>query len=155
MDVEDDRVSAWRSLLLAQAKVLAAIEDDLARAGQIPLSWYDVLLELNAAPDQRMRMAEVADHVVLSRTRVSRLVDELQAEGLVERRRSPEDGRVTWACITAAGRVALRKAAPHYLASIEVHFTALLSERERSAITRALGRVVEHHDRLAASRRRR
>ena len=88
-DVTDDtdRVSAWRALLTAHAGALRAIEEELARAGTIPLPWYDVLLELNAAPGRRLRMSELADRVVLSRTRVSRVVDEL-----VERRpRSPRD----------------------------------------------------------------
>jgi DNA-binding MarR family transcriptional regulator len=151
----DDRVAAWRALLLAHARVLRAIEDDLLRAGAIPLTWYDVLLELNAAPGRRLRMAELADTVVLSRTRVSRLVDELQAAGLVQREPCPDDRRVTWAALTEDGRAALRRAAPIYLDSIDRHFTALLGTTERRTITRALDRVVAQHDRAARVRLRR
>lgn len=155
MPTVDDRVNAWRALLLSHARVLAAIEGDLAREGQIPLTWYDVLLELNAAPDRHLRMADLADRVVLSRTRVSRLVDELQAEGLVDRQPCPDDGRATWATITPAGRDALRRAAPHYLASIERHFTSLLTDRDRNVVTAALDRVVKHHDSRTGTRPRR
>lgn len=151
----DDRVNAWRSLLLSQARVLAAIENDLARDKQIPLSWYDVLLELNAAPGRRLRMAELADRVVLSRTRVSRLVNELQTEGLLTREPCPNDGRVTYATISPAGRNALRRAAPRYLDNIERHFTSLLSDDERHVIATALDRVVQHHNDLQAARPRR
>ncbi len=150
----DDRVDAWRGLLLSQARVVAAIESDLARDEQIPLSWYDVLLELNAAPGRKLRMAELAERVVLSRSRVSRLVDELEADGLVAREPCPEDGRVTYATITTAGRAALRRASPHYLASIERHFTSLLTDDERRVIATALDRVVHHHNDRRAARPR-
>ena len=82
---DDARIDAWRSLLLAHSRVLRAIEADLARKRLLPLRWYDVLLELNGAPARRLRMQELASRVVLSRTRVSRVVDELVREGLVER----------------------------------------------------------------------
>ena len=119
----DECIEAWRSLLLAQDAVIRAIESDLRRAGAIPLSWYDVLLELNAAPQRRLRMADLAGRTVLSRTRISRLVDELVAEGLVAREPDPDDGRAALATLTTAGRTALRKAAPVYLGGVQRHFT--------------------------------
>ncbi len=70
----------------------------------IPLSWYDVLLELNAAPGRSLRMQDLGERVVLSRSRVSRLVDDLERQGLVERRPDPADGRATLASLSAAGR---------------------------------------------------
>jgi DNA-binding MarR family transcriptional regulator len=148
MPIKDDRVDAWRSVLLAQSRALAAIESDLATAGEIPLSHYDVLLELNAAPGRRLRMAELADQAVLSRTRISRVVDELVRKGLVNRERCADDGRVTWAAITSDGRRALKRAAPVYLASIERHFTSQLGELERRTVANALWKVVDHHDDL-------
>lgn len=154
-DDSADPVAAWRALLLAQAAVLRAIEDELDRAGQIPLSWYDVLLELNAAPGRRLRMAELASRVVLSRTRVSRLVDELVERDMVERQPDPDDRRACLAAITPAGRNALRKAAPIYLAGIERHFTSHLHVAEPALITTALQRVADvHRDRLAARKSR-
>jgi DNA-binding MarR family transcriptional regulator len=142
---DTDRVSAWRALLTAQAGALRAIEEELARAGTIPLAWYDVLLELNAAPGRRLRMSGLADRVVLSRTRVSRVVDELVKEGLVARETDPDDRRSHFAVVTDAGRTQLRRAAPRYLEGIERHFTSLLTDDERSVIAMALGRVAAHH----------
>lgn len=151
----DTDVAAWRALLLAQNAVLKAIEADLGAAGQIPLTWYDVLLELNAAPQRRLRMQELASRVVLSRTRVSRLIDELVAAGLVERLPDPADGRASFAAITRQGRVALRRAAPVYLAGIERHFTRHLSQREKQTLTTALGKVASvHQPPLTPSQRR-
>ena len=138
-------LAAWRALLLAHAGALRAIEDDLASARMIPLSWYDVLLELNAAPDRRMRMSELAEKVVVSRTRVSRVVDELVRAGLVERQPDPADGRASYAVLTTTGRSELRKAAPLYLDGIHRHFTSLLGERERTVLSSALQKVADHH----------
>ncbi|HEX6425554.1 MAG TPA: MarR family transcriptional regulator [Acidimicrobiales bacterium] len=138
----DDRVSAWRALLRAHSVVLKAIDADLAAADLLPLHWYDVLLELNAAPDRRLRMADLGDRVVLSRSRSSRVVDELVHLGLVERTPDPADRRASFAQLTAAGRQALRGTAPAYLASIDDHFTRHLTAAERTTITEALERIV-------------
>lgn len=143
-DDEHD-IAAWRALLLAQNAVLRAIEADLERAGCVPLSWYDVLLELNAAEDRRLRMQELARRTVLSRTRVSRLVDDLVAEGHVGRAPDPADGRASFAVLTPAGRTALRKAAPVYLDGIRRHFTDHLRASERSRLVATLGKVIDAH----------
>jgi DNA-binding MarR family transcriptional regulator len=145
--------AAWRAVLLAQSRAVRAIERELTAAGQVPLMWYDVLLELSSAPGRRLRMQQLASKAVLSRTQVSRIVTELEAEGLVERIPDPADGRATLAHITDTGRHALRRAAPVYLAGIERHFTRHLSVREQRIIVEALLRVVEAHDAEADPRR--
>jgi DNA-binding MarR family transcriptional regulator len=152
--VADDPTAAWRALLLAQNRALRAIEQQMKHAGVIPLTWYDVLLELDAAPGRRLRMQDLAARTVLSRTRVSRLVDDLVEVGLVRRELDPDDGRATLAIPTPAGRAALRKAAPVYLAGIEQHFTGLLDTDERRQITQALNKVVQAHQLLPPPRRR-
>ena len=141
-----DSVDAWRALLLAHNRAVRAIEADLDATDAIPLGWYDVLLELQAEPDG-LRMQDLGDRAVLSRTRVSRLVDELEARGLVERRPDPTDGRATLAAITPAGRAAFRATAPVYLAKIEEHFGRHLTAHERQVVARALTKVVDAHDR--------
>lgn len=143
---ERDPAAAWRAVLLAQHRVVRAIERDLTAAGLVSLTTYDVLLELHGAPQRRLRMQELSERVVLSRSRVSRLVDELAAAGLVERHPDPDDGRATFACLTEAGRQALRRTAPAYQAGIERHFDRHLDDAERAAITRGLGRVVAAHE---------
>lgn len=151
MTANEDRVSAWRTLLLAHSGALRAIEAELATKDTIPLSWYDVLLELNAAPDRRLRMQALAAKVLLSRTRVSRLVDELEREGLVARLPDPDDGRSTLATITAAGRRELRRTAPLYLAGIEQHFSSLFTASERAELTALLSRVADRHAKARAA----
>jgi DNA-binding MarR family transcriptional regulator len=137
-----DRVSAWAALLRVHAALVPELERELATTHRLPLSWYDVLLELNAAPHRRLRMSELGSRVVLSRERVSRVVDELVRAGLVARERNPEDKRSVFAVLTPAGRDRLRAAAPDYLAGIERHFTSHLSADEARTITAALHRVL-------------
>ena len=135
---------AWRAVLLAQSRAIRAIERDLEQAGAISLQWYDVLLELNAAPDG-LRMQELAMRTVVSRTRVSRIVAELEQRGLVERVIDPDDGRASLATITIAGRDEFRRAAPVYMAGIDNHFNRYLTAAQRAAVAGALQRVVEAH----------
>ncbi len=147
---EDElEIAAWRSLLLAQNAALRAIEARLAAAGQVPLTWYDVLLELDAAPGRRLRMQELAARVVLSRTRVSRLVDELVRAGLVCRAPDPDDGRAAFAVLTDAGRDRLRAAAPAYLEGIREHFARHLDPGELRTVRDALDKVTAAHRPLA------
>lgn len=148
-----DPVAAWRAVLLAQSRAVRAIEHDLETAGVVPLTWYDVLLELNGAPDRRLRMQELGLRTVLSRTRVSRLVGELEAAGLVQRVPDPADGRASFATITDDGRTALRQAAPIYLAGIEEHFTRHLSAAEQRTVARSLLRVAQVHEAAIDPRR--
>jgi len=148
-----DPVAAWRAVLLAQSKAVRAIERDLDDAGVISLGWYDVLLELNAAPDRRLRMQELGLRAVLSRTRVSRIVTELESAGLVERTADPDDGRATLAAITRTGRSALKQAAPVYLAGIAHHFTSYLTAAQQRAIADGLQRVIDAHDAQTDPRR--
>jgi DNA-binding MarR family transcriptional regulator len=131
-------VAAWSAFLRAHAAIVRQVDAEVTAKGGIPLRWYDVLLELNAAPDRRLKMQELGELVVLSRTRVSRVVDELEAEGLVRRQVNPDDRRSAFAVVTAEGRRALRKAAPAYLASIRTHFSSRLDPERLAAVRGAM-----------------
>jgi len=126
-EADDPAVAAWRGLLVAHSRLVPAVDADLRAAGQIPLSWYDVILELNAAPDRRLRMSELGQRAVLSRTRVSRVVDELAAAGLAERLPDQADGRSRFASLTPRGRDALRRAWPVYRDAIRRRLGARLT----------------------------
>jgi DNA-binding MarR family transcriptional regulator len=138
---EVDRVGAWAALLRVHAAVVPKLERRLADTG-MPLSWYDVLLVLNASPGRRLRMTELGAQAVLSRERISRVVTELERAGLVIREPNPDDGRSSFAAVTPEGRARLRAAAPVYLAGIESHFARHLSDEEIRTLTGALGRVL-------------
>jgi DNA-binding MarR family transcriptional regulator len=141
MKYEIDPVTAWAGLLRVHAAVVPKLAKELATVG-LPISWYDVLLVLNAAPDRRLRMTELGEQAVLSREQISRVVTELERAGLVERTPNPDDKRSSYATITPAGRSRLREAAPTYLAAIERHYTRHLTDSEIRTLVRALGKVL-------------
>lgn len=136
-----DPVTAWARLLRVHAAVVPKLARELAAVG-LPISWYDVLLVLNAAPGRRLRMTELGEQAVLSREQISRVVTELQRAGLVDRTPNPDDKRSSFAAITPAGRARLRQAAPTYLAAIEEHYTRHLTTAEARTIARALEKVL-------------
>ena len=141
----DAQVGAWSALVRAHKGALQAIESDVDRAAPISLGWYDVLLELRAAPVRQLRMQDLASRVVLSRTRVSRLVDEMVRAGLIEKQPDLADGRASLAILTGSGEAALRRTAPRYVNAIEAHFGSLLTREELRVLTDALNRIAEHH----------
>jgi len=136
---------AWGGLLHVHADLVPVLDRRLQAAVGLPLAWYDVLLELNAAPERRLRMGELGERVVLSRTRVSRLVDELVRAGLVRRESNPADKRSAYAVLTDLGRGRLRAAAPAYQSGIVEHFTRHLSDEELKVLATALWRVHAAH----------
>ena len=137
--------SAWAALLRTHAAVVPQLDRTVQRKVGLPLSWYDVLLELAAAPDRRLRMTELGERVVLSRTRVSRIVDELVDAGLVSREENPDDRRSAYATLTRAGLARYREAAPHYLQAIEEQFAAALTDAQLRCVASALSRVAPPH----------
>lgn len=133
---------AWAALLQVHAALVPRMAKELQRAAGLPMSWYDVLVELAAAPDGRLTMSELGERVVLSRTRVSRLVDELGTAGLVSKQANADDGRSAFAVLTAEGRARCQAAAPDYLAIIEREFGDRLTSAELEALTGVLNKAM-------------
>jgi DNA-binding MarR family transcriptional regulator len=144
---DDDGVLAWAALLRAHAAVVSHLERELQAERQLSLSWYDVLLSLNSASEPGLRMQDLAEAVVLSRTRVSRVVDEMEEAGLVQRTPNPADGRSTIVAMTRRGRGVFRRAASVYVRGIDTHFGSLLSVEELRCVRGALEKVVVAHKR--------
>lgn len=139
--IDETRLTAWRAFLNAHAAVIDRIEAEMAAADQLPLTSYDVLVALSEAPDRRLRPHELADRVVLRRSTLTRLLDRLEANGLLVRERHATDRRGAVVVLTEAGMAALRRAWPVYARGIDAHFAALVSEEEARALATALGRV--------------
>ncbi len=138
---DEARLAAWWALLTAHAAAVGAIERELAVAGLVPLTWYDVLVALWEAPDHRLRLHDLARAVVLSRSGLTRLVDRLESTGLVRREPAPADRRGALAVLTAEGRAAQLRAWPVYARGIAHHFGCHLSDEEARMLADALGRV--------------
>lgn len=139
----DTELAVWGTFLRAHAQITRRLEADLLAAHALPLAEYDVLVQLAHAPDRRLRMTELADRVLLSRSGLTRLVDRLVRAGLVERQACPEDARGILAVLTAAGLERLRAASPTHLAGIAAYATGRLAPDELAELGRLLLRLVE------------
>jgi DNA-binding MarR family transcriptional regulator len=140
-DAADWRVAVWRSFLRAHAVVITDLERDLDADAGMPLAWYDVLLTLAQAPDRKLRMAQLADRVLLSRSGLTRLIDRLEREELVRREPSLDDARGTYTVLTLAGLQRLRDAVPAHLASVQRHWLAHFSDDELTTLGQLLARI--------------
>ena len=135
-------LSAWRTFLRAHATVVRALEAELLAEHDLPLASYDVLVQLSESPDQRLRMTELADRVLLSRSGLTRLADRLEREGLLRREACPSDARGTLAVLTDAGLERLREAWPTHLRGVEQHVTGRLSADEIGQLGALMGKLV-------------
>src|SRR3954470_10237552 len=133
----------WGALLQVHAALVPRLDRRLRQRAALPLGWYDVLLELQAAPDGQLTMTQLAERVVLSRTRVSRVVDELVSQGYVRREINAQDARSAFAVLTDSGLDKFRAAAPIYLESIKEEFAGDLTDRELRTLLDVLTRVRE------------
>lgn len=136
-------IRAWSHFLGAQALALHAIEERLKAAGQPPMAWYDVLLELERAGG-KLRQGELAAALVVERYNVTRLLDRLEAAGLVQREQVASDRRGTMAVLTEAGRARRQEAWPHYRAAVLEVFAGALSATEAEALTDVLKKLIGH-----------
>jgi DNA-binding MarR family transcriptional regulator len=139
--IDETRLSAWRAVLYAQAAVVDAAERALSAAALPPLAWYDVLTALDKADDGRLRMRELAGRVTMSRTGLVRLVDRIEAAGLLRRQAVPEDRRGAYAAITDEGRAMLARMWPVYERELLARFAAAVSLQEAVVVSAALERV--------------
>ena len=130
-------LTAWRTFLRAHAMLVRRLEAELVAEHDLPLASYDVLVQLSEATDRRLRMTELADRVLLSRSGLTRLVDRLVRDGLVERQACPDDARGMLAVLTPAGLDRLREAWPTHRRGVAAHVSHL-SDDEVELLTRLL-----------------
>jgi len=137
----DPRLGAWSAFLRAHARVVRELERELQAEQRMALTDYDVLVQLANAGDRRLRMSELADRLLLSRSGATRLVDRLVAAGMVERVMCDVDRRGQWASLTDAGYERLRTASPTHLRGVAEHFLDRLSADELEAMDRIFTRL--------------
>jgi DNA-binding MarR family transcriptional regulator len=136
-------ILAWRSFLEAHAGVLETLERELQEEQGLSLAFYDVLAQLVEAPEGRLRMQDLAEHLLLSRSGFTRLCDRMEAAGLLQRTRCPEDRRGVFAEITPEGARALKEAAPVHHRGIQEHFARHLGSDDLEALRAMLDRLSE------------
>lgn len=133
---------AWRGLLRAHAALTKALDAQLEAGHGLPLISYEVLLQLADAEDRRMRMRDLASSVILSRSGLTRLVDRLEADGLLRRETCPSDARGAFAVLTDAGLERLHAARATHLAGVREMFLTHFDDAELDALGDAWERVV-------------
>ena len=132
---------AWRAMLRAHGALAKRIDASLEQAHHLPMSSYEVLQRLHETGEERMRMCDLAERAQLSRSGLTRLVDRLEREGLIERCSCKHDARGAYACLTERGRERLEQARATHLALVREHFLARFSEEELEVLTAMLERV--------------
>jgi DNA-binding MarR family transcriptional regulator len=143
----DERaLRAWQTLLRAHHALVQRMSAELENEHDLSLAWYEVLLRLSRAPGERMRMTELAGSTYFSPSGMTRLVDRMCDDGLVERHVCETDRRGVNVILTPAGKDRLRAASATHLRGIQQHFAAPLTADEADAIADSLSRVA---DRLA------
>jgi DNA-binding MarR family transcriptional regulator len=137
----ETELRAWRGLLRAHALLVKRLDAELESAHGLPLTSYEVLLHLAHTEGGKMRMCDVAESVLLSRSGLTRLVDRLERDGYVERVQCPDDARGSFARLTDAGRTKLEAASSTHLEGIRAHFLTHFSSDELSLLAEAWERV--------------
>jgi DNA-binding MarR family transcriptional regulator len=141
-----EHVAAWRALLTAHADLTERIDGSLREAGVIPLRWYDALLALYQAPDRRLRLADMAEAALLSRSGLSRLVDRLEGAGMLSREPVADDARGAYAVLTPEGLLALRRCWRIYGRQIDELIGRRMTSTEARSVADLLRRLVGRSD---------
>lgn len=134
----DPRLEPWRAFLQAHARISRRLDEELRVEHDLSLAEYDALLTIADAPDRRIRMRQLADRVLLSKSGVTRLIDRLVADGLVERDTCLSDARGAEAVLTEAGLARLRRASRTHLRGIDQHFLAAVEPDALPVIQRSM-----------------
>ncbi|MEO3793635.1 MarR family transcriptional regulator [Nonomuraea sp. B10E15] len=136
-----DELAVWRMLQRAQVRITRHLEAELLVAHDLPLASYDVLMQLAEAPERRLRMNDLAERVLLSRSGLTRLIDRLQRDGLVAREACADDARGLFAVLTERGEARLAEATPTYLRGIRTQFLDMLGPDEIGEVRSMLAKL--------------
>lgn len=138
LTADDPRLVPWRAFLDAHARVSRRLDEELRAEHDLSLAEYEALLSIAQAPDRRIRMRQLSDRVILSKSGVTRLIDRLVADGLVERSACLADARGAEAVLTDLGLARLRAASATHLRGITEHFLQPLRSTDVEALEVAM-----------------
>lgn len=135
-------MKAWRQYIIASRRLIEALDEDLA-THDLSMADYEVLAQLSDAPNRTMRMSELADVAMLSRSRLSHRIKVMEREGWVRREPCPEDKRGSFAVMTPKGWKAIVAAAPDHVASVRNRFLDGLDKNDQKLLAQIFERVTE------------
>ena len=138
-----ERLRAWRLYFESALALADVLDSELERDAGIPLRWYDTLVHLEETPDG-LRMNELAERILYSKSGFTRVVDRMEEAGLVRRVRPENDRRSILVVLTDVGRTTMEEARRHHRHAIEEHFSRHLADADVKALTRAFEKVSAH-----------
>jgi DNA-binding MarR family transcriptional regulator len=139
----DVELGAWRGFLRTYTRLVRELDDELTERHGLPVSSYDVLVQLDEAPGGMLRMSHLADAVLLSRSGLTRLVTRLATQGLIERQECKNDARGAYAVITEEGRARLNEARATHRAGVRERFLDRRSERDQRQLAKVWSRLLD------------
>jgi DNA-binding MarR family transcriptional regulator len=142
--LDDGEQHSWRALMMGMTLLLERLDDDLRREFGMSLTEYEVMVRLSERPGRAMRMAQLADAMAHSRSRVTHTVARMEAAGYVTRGTTPEDGRGVVATMTEQGYELLVKAAPCHVESVRRNLVDLVPGADFAAVGRVFDAVADH-----------
>jgi DNA-binding MarR family transcriptional regulator len=143
LSARDARLEPWRAFLMAHARVTRRLDEELRAEHDLSLAEYDALVTIAEAPGRRIRMRQLADRVILSKSGVTRLIDRLVLDGLVARDACLTDARGAEAVLTPAGLDRLRRASRTHLRGIAEHFLGVVDDTDLPTIERSMLAVAD------------
>ena len=142
--LDETQQHSWRALMMGMTLLMERLDDDLRREFGMSLTEYEVLVRLSERPGRAMRMAQLADAMAHSRSRITHTIARMEAAGYVVRGTTPEDGRGVVATMTETGYELLVKAAPCHVESVRRNLVDLVSEDDFAAVGRVFDAVADH-----------
>ena len=142
--LDDGQQHSWRALMMGMTLLMERLDDDLRREFGMSLTEYEVLVRLSERPGGAMRMAQLADAMAHSRSRVTHTVSRMQEAGYITRGTTPEDGRGVVATMTEKGYSLLVSAAPCHVESVRRNVVDLVSAQDFLAVGRVFDEVADH-----------
>lgn len=137
-----NQVKAWETFITRQASVIRKIESSLEKNPlALPLHWYDVLLVLSRTKDEKLKLSEIAERMVTSKSALSRSLNKLEKRNLLSKEKCSEDGRVQYAQITSLGKISLKKSWVIYQRAIQENFGQYISDKEANTLVEILQKI--------------
>lgn len=133
-------MKAWRSYIITSRRLFEALESDISQHG-LTLPDYEMLVHLSEAPDRTLRMSELAERSMMSRSRLSHRIKVMEKAGWVKRQPCTDDKRGYYAVMTPKGWNTIKSAAPDHIDSVRARFVDLLSKRDQVAVADVFGRI--------------
>jgi len=134
-------LNAWHAFLTSHKLLETILSRELESACGLSLAWFDVLVQLRLAPEQRLTMTHLASAIMFSKSGLTRLVDRMEEAGLVRRLARPGDRRSLHIALADAGAETLGQALPIHLEAVKRHFAAYIQDGEAVAVELALERI--------------